>query len=161
MAAPVGRYMRRGNTKFYYVPTIANKSAPTVVEITAGTDLSPQVAEVAGFEFANSPISSPDFANAFTPQVPGEDTASESSFTFYEIGGTDAIYTAQAKGATAYVAIFAKGLAGALPATADKCEIWPITIGSKARQYTADNEAAKYRVVYNVTAAPTVDVALV
>jgi len=152
--------MRRGNTKFYWVLTIANVNTPTVAEVTAGTPLSPQAAEVAGFEFANSPIMAPDFANAFTPQVPGEDTASESSFVFYDLGGTDTIFTAQVKGASGYVVIAAKGLAGATPATGDKVEVWPATIGSKARQYTADNEAAKYRVVYNVTAAPTIDVAL-
>lgn len=151
----MARFMRKGKAKFYWVPTIANKTAPTVAEITAGTQLTAQVAEVNGFEFTNNPIDVPDMASAFVSKIPGEDSIDDSSIVFYEDDTSNPIYTAQTKGNVGHVVIFYNGTAGANPAIADKCEVWPAIVASNARRYTADNEAAQYQVTYALTAAPS------
>jgi hypothetical protein len=158
----VARFMRKGKAKFYFVPTIVTKATPTVAEMTAGTNLSPQVAAVTGFEFANSPIQVPDFANTFTSQIAGEDTAADSNMEFYELtGGTDTVHDALPKGTAGYIVIFYAGTAGASPANADKCEVWPVVVSSNARMYTADNEAAKYRVNYSITDTPVLSASVI
>jgi hypothetical protein len=149
------RFMRKGVTKFYWVPTIASPTLiPTSAEVIAGTNLTPQLAEVNGFNFANSPINTPDMSSAFVGKIPGEDTTDNSDITFYEDKVTNPIKTAQAKGNVGYVVIFYAGTAGASPAAGDKVDVWPAIVASNSRMYTADNEAAKYRVVYALTAAP-------
>ena len=149
------RFMRKGITKIYFVPTITVLATPTTAQITAGTNLTPQIAEVAGFTFTNNPISTPDMDTAFVSQIGGEDTGEASSMTFYELkGGTDSIHDAQTKGLNGYICIFYAGLAGGTPASGDKMEVWPITITSNARVYSAGNEAAQYRVAYAITGVP-------
>lgn len=153
---PTTRFMRKGVTKVYFVPTIASKAAPTVAEITAGENLTPQIAEMTGFTFTNNPISTPDMDNAYVSQVPGEDTSEASSMTFYELkGGTDDIHDALLKGTVGYIVIFYGGIAGASPAASDKAEVWPVVVSSNARRYTAGNEAAQYGVGFAVTSPPT------
>lgn len=149
------RFMRKGITKVYFVPTITALATPTTAQITAGTNLTPQTAEMAGFTFTNNPISTPDMDNAYVSQIAGEDTGEASSITFYELkGGTDTIHDSQTKGLNGYICIFYAGIAGGTPASGDKMEVWPVSISSNARIYTAGNEAAQYRVAYAVTGAP-------
>lgn len=152
---PVARFMRKGITKIYLVPTITNTAAPTTAQITAGTNLTPQVAEVSGFTFTNNPISTPDMDTAYVSQIAGEDSGEASSITFYELrGGTDTINAALTKGLNAYICIYYAGIAGATPAASDKLEVWPISVSSNARIYSAGNEAAQYRVAFAITGPP-------
>jgi hypothetical protein len=151
----MARFMRKGTTKVYFVPTIANLAAPTTAEITAGTVLTTQIAEVNGFTFTNNPIDTPDMGSSFVSKIPGEDTVDTSSFRFYEDKSSNPIRTVLAKGTNGYIVFFPSGTAGASPAAGDKTETWPVTVASNARTYSAGNEAASYMVVLSNTAAPS------
>lgn len=150
----MARFMRKGITKVYFCPTIATPTAPTTAEITAGTALTGQVAELNGFTFSNAPIDVPDLSSAFVKKIPGEDTVEDSSIVFYEDKTTNPISTALAKGTVGFVVIFYAGTAGSNPAAADKCEVWGCIIASNSRRYTAGNEAAQYEVVFTLTDPP-------
>lgn len=157
----MARFMRKGVTKFWFVPTIASPSlAPTTAEVTAGTDLTGQMAEVNGFTFSNNPIDVPDMASAFVSKIGGEDATQDSDITFYEDKTTNPIMTAMVKGTSGYVVIFAAGIAGSSPAAGDKADVWPVNVTSNARQYSAGNEAAKYQVKFATTAPPGTNKAL-
>lgn len=157
----MARFMRRGLTRFYYVPTIASTTlVPTTAEVTAGTRLDAQLNEVNGFTFGNNPINAPDMSTTFVPQVAGEDTSEDSSLTFYEDTVSNPIRTLLAKGVSGYIVIFKAGIAGSNPAAGDKADVWPVSVGSNAPQYTADNETAKYMVRFINTAKPANDVTL-
>ena len=152
----MGRFMRKGVTKVYFIPTIAGIAAMTVAESGAGTELGPQLAEVSGFSFTNNPISTPDMDNQFVAQVTGEDTAEQSSLTLYEdSAGADTIQTALAKGTAGFVVFYYAGIAGATPAVLDEYEAWPVTVSSAPRMYSAGNETAQYRVDFAITAVPS------
>lgn len=151
----MARFMRKGTTKVYFVPTIASLSAATAVEVGAGTALHTQLAEINGFSFANSSIDTPDMANTLVTKISGEDTLENSSMGFYEAkSGTDTIKTALTKGTSGYVVIFYRGIAGATPAAGDKYEVWSVEVASNSRKYSVGNEAATFMVAFTPTAAP-------
>jgi hypothetical protein len=156
------RYMDRGVTRFYFVPDIASATlAPTVAEVTAGDRLDEQLNEVNGFTFASNPIDTPNFKDRFTPQISGEDVAEDSSLLLYRLKGeVDTIRAALAKDTEGFIVVFYEGTAGASPAAADKVDVWPVVVSSNAKQYTADNEAAKYNVVFSITSVPGFDLAV-
>ena len=158
----MARFMRAGTTRFYFVPTIAATTTliPTVAEVTAGTRIDAQIATVNGFSFANQPIKTPDMASTFESSIPGKDAADDSSLEMYQVKGTDSIRTALAKGTAGYMVIFFDGIAGSTPAIADKVDTFPCQVASNAKMYTADNEAAKYRVVFTITDPPKTDLAI-
>lgn len=156
------RFMRKGTAKVWWVPTIADTVTlvPTAAEVNGGTELTASIAAINGFSFSNSPIDTPDMGESFVSKIPGEDTVENSSIEFYEKKTTEVIRASQSKDSAGYVVIFARGIAGATPAAADECDVWPATIGSNSRMYSAGNEAAKFNVVYTLTGAPAEDVAV-
>ena len=151
------RFMRKGTTKIWFVPTISDPDAPTVAEVIAGTELQDELADITGFGFSNNPIDTPDMGSAFVGKIPGEDTTENSDMTFYEDTTSNPILSALAKGSSGYVVIFPQGTAGAAPAAADTCDVWPATVASNTRIYSAGNEAAKDRVMFTLTAEPSID----
>lgn len=151
----MSRFFRRGRTKFYWVPTIASTAfIPTAAEVLAGTSMTCSIAEVNGFNFKNTPIPTPDMCSTFTSTIPGEDTAEDSSLTFYEDTTSNPLQTTLAKGTTGYVVIFPTGTAGASPAAADKAEVWPVQCTGPNREYSAGNDPARWMSGFAMTAAP-------
>lgn len=156
------RFMRKGTTRIWWVPTIANVNLiPTAAEVNAGTELTDQIAEINGFNFANSPIETPDMGSSFVSKIPGEDTVGDSDMSFYEDKTSNPIKTALSKGTSGYVVIFFAGTAGAgAVAAGDDADVWPAIVASNSRLYTAGNEAAKYQVVFTLTREPANDVTI-
>jgi hypothetical protein len=145
------RFNRKSISKFYFLPTIASETlVPTGTEISAGTDYSPQISAVDGFSIENTPIETPDMASTFVSKIGGDDSAADSSWTLYEDSTADDIETELAKGTTGYVVIFSKGLT----AGNKGMDVFPVTVVSNSKAYTADNEAAQVNVQFTITARP-------
>lgn len=145
----MGRYTRKGVSKISFVVTIASQAAPTIAEINAGTDLTPQTNDVAGFSFENSPINVPDLATTFVPQIPGEDAAADSTLTFYDDDASSTIRTALAKGNAGFIVLMPYG-----KTTTKRCEVWPVKSTGYNDEWTTGNESAKAHCKFAVTAAP-------
>lgn len=145
------RFNRKGVTRIYFVPTIASTSLiPTDAEITAGTDYTAQINAIDGFSLENTPIETPDMASTFVSKIGGDDSAADSSLTFYEDSALDDIETDLAKGTSGYIVIFSKGKTPG----AKGMDVYPVTVVSNSKAYTTDNEAAKITVQFTVTARP-------
>lgn len=150
----MARFIRRGVSKFYFVPTVASPTtAITRPELTAGTNLSPSIADVAGWMLENQPVSTPDMGSDFDSQIPGIDQAGDSSFTFYEDKLTAVIETLLPKGASGYVAILRKG---DIP-TSPSLDLFAVTVASRSAEYSAGNDAARFMVKFSITAKPALD----
>lgn len=151
----MAKFFRRGRTKVFWVPTIASAALiPTAIEVNAGTNMTASVADMAGFAFTNSPIPTPTLDATFTTNIPGEDTAEESSLTFYEDTATNTLQTTLAKGTEGNIVIFPTGTAGASPAAGDKAEVWPAQSTGPTREYSMGNDPARWMVRFAMTKAP-------
>lgn len=118
-----GPFFRRGVTKFVACPSVADLSAPTRAEITAGTVLT-GVTAISGFQITNSPIDTPDLDSPFTSNVPGEDKAGTSSLTFKDKHNAESqgIRDVLAKGTNQTIVYMPYG-----DIPGDRCECWPTT----------------------------------
>lgn len=150
----MARFFRRGISKVKWVPTIAATSggivgSPTTAEITAGTDLTPQIAEINGFQFTNSPISVPDLVTTFTTQIGGEDTVSDSSITLYDDNASTTIRTAIAKGTSGNAVLMPYGAVAA-----KRIEIYPAFSTGPNDEWSTDNVAARYTCGFAITGQP-------
>lgn len=145
------RFNRKGTTKIYFLPTIASASLlPTTAEITSGTDYTDQINAIEGWALENQPIETPDMASTFVSKIGGDDSAADSSLTFYEDSELDDVETELAKGTSGFVVIFSKGKTSGNKGM----DVFPVTIVSNSKAYTADNEAAKITVQFTITARP-------
>jgi len=145
------RFNRKGTTQIHFVPTIAATTLiPTAAEITAGTDYTAQINAIDGFTLENTPIETPDMASTFVSKIGGDDSAADSSLTFYEDSTLDDIETDLAKGTSGFIVIMSKGNTPG----AKGMDVYPVTVVSNSKAYTTDNEAAKITVQFTITARP-------
>lgn len=144
------RFFRRGVTKVKFVPAIAVPAAPTAAELTAGTELTTDVAEVNGFALSNDPIPTPDLNSVFTSTIGGEDTTDASSLVFYDQDNVATIRTALAKGTTGYIVFAPYGYVAT-----KRLEVWPIKSTGVNDQIVASNDPARFTVGFAITATPT------
>lgn len=145
------RFNRKGTTKISFLPTIAAANLiPTAAEITAGTDYTAQISAMEGWSLENQPIETPDMASTFVSKIGGDDSAADSSLTFYEDSALDDIETDLAKGTSGFIVIFSKG---STPANKGM-DVFPVTVVSNSKSYSTDNEAAKITVQFTITSRP-------
>lgn len=147
----MARFNRKGITKILYAAAIADTGyMPTLVEITGAEDYTKQIAAVDGFALENQEIETPDMDSTFVSKIPGDDSATDSSLTFYEDDTLDTIETDLAKGTVGFVIICRKGK------TAGKAgmDVHPVRVASNSPAITADNEAAKIMVKFSITDRP-------
>lgn len=144
----MARYFRRGKSKIRWAPAVAG-SSPTRAEINAGVDLSPQVADIAGFQLSNNPITTPDLATTFDSQIDGPDSTEDSALTFYDDDTSTTIRTTLAKGVSGFVLLFPYG-----DVPTKRVEVWPSKSTGVNDQWTMDATAAQFRIGFAVTAVP-------
>jgi hypothetical protein len=142
------RFMARGKSKVIFTPTVAGVS-PTRPEITAGTSLTPQIAEMSGFSFSNSPIATPDMDTTFTTTIAGEDTSDTPSMTFYDDDTVTTIRTALAKGTKGYLLLMRYG---DVPTKA--VQKWYVESTGISDEWSAGNDPARFSVSFGVLAVP-------
>jgi hypothetical protein len=147
----MARFNRKGVTKILFTDTIAAADyMPTLAEMTGATDYTKSIAAVDGFALENQEIETPDMDSTFVSKIPGDDSATDSSLTFYEDDLLDDIETELAKGTTGFIIICRKGKT----AGTKGMDVHPIRVASNSPAITADNEAAKIMVKFSITDRP-------
>lgn len=152
--AAANRYFRRGVTKAYWCPTIADKNAPTRVELNAGTDLSNEVAAIEGWMVQSETIPTPALGTTFDAKINGVTSADDSSLMFYADSTSVDVRQLLPRGTNGFVVWLDEGdVAGRT------MDVFPVRVISAPKQREMDN-ASQIQVQFAVTAEPTENVAI-
>jgi len=149
---------------------IADAEAPTATELAAGVDLTDLLTRD-GLSTPNTgnTIDLSDAGSLFNKTGRGSHGGDAGSLTFYRdsLAANDKAWTALEDGAIGFfvVARFGwkqdtttgLGTKTDTPTAADRCEVYPSTIISRAMNDTADNEASKFVVSVGFTDEPQLD----
>lgn len=149
------RYYDVGRTKVYWLPTCANPNAPLRSEMNAGTDLTPEIADLNGWSVTSNQIQTPDFANRFTAQIAGRIDAAASSLTFYSSLTSADVRALLPRDAVGFV-VWLDG--GDIPT--HKMDVYPVTVTSVSKMRDTGNNAARIQVSFSITAAPSENVTI-
>src|SRR5579884_158619 len=103
--ASTSRYIPQGTRHYYWVPTITSYTSPTRAELDAGTDLTPEIAEVQGFAATSASVDTPDLGSRFTSKIPGLITADNSNITFYLSSTSNDVRTLLTRDTSGYVVV--------------------------------------------------------
>src|SRR5215216_1591081 len=157
MAAPnitaSTRYARFGVTRVVYALTVSNYNSPTRAEINAGTDLSTEVAEISGFQVNAGFIDTPDLATSFTAKIAGRTSADDSSVTMYASVNSVDVRGVLPRGTTGFFMWFDEG-----DVPGRKFDIYPITVGSVAKERSTGDDPARLVVQVAITRVPAENV---
>lgn len=147
------RFMRKGVAKYYFAAAIANIHAVTRAELTSATEITDEVADTNGWSLENSPIPVPDMGTTFVKNIPGEDSAADSSLTFYDDKAGDDLDELLPKEQEGFIIIARKG---DIPASLS-LGCYPVRVGSKSPEFSAGNEPARTIVSFSITEEPELD----
>lgn len=149
------RFFHPDTTKCYYLPAVANISAPTRLEMNAGTDLSNEVADIAGWSVTANEIPTPDLGTIFTSKIPGRTDAEDSSITFYaDLNGVD-VRALLPRGTNGFIMWLDGG-----DVEDNIAAVFPVRVRSVANQRSLGDEAARLMVQFSITREPAEDVAV-
>jgi hypothetical protein len=145
-------------TTVWWVPTIADHNAPTVAEITAGTDISaflPKDGVKVGFK--NDTVDNNDITSAFNPQIPGSYSAS-ASFTFFRDDTADTAWDLfKTRNTYGHVVVRRMVPVTQVVADGDLVEVYPVATGSPVVEDSAENERVKFVVDFAVHQTPVTE----
>lgn len=170
------RYGTSGQLGLYFVPTIASIAAPTATEISAGKDLSAYITRdgLKTPSTANT-VDSSVIASAFTATVPGTYGGDAITLTCQRgskggTSGDDLAWSTLTRGTQGYLVIARSGWAqdtvtglgtpSGTPTLADRCEVYPVSVLTRAMADTAENQTSRFDATLTVTADPAMDAAV-
>lgn len=146
-----------GEIRVWFVPTIANTSAPTVAEINAGTDLTPFLRrDGLTTPQAGSTIDSSDASSRFNKTAPGTYGGDPLSIQLKRdsVPGSDTAYAALPRDTAGYVVVRRFGGSALAPAASQKVEVFTGTVISREMAAIGDNEVQRFTVMFSVEAVP-------
>lgn len=152
----MARLTSEGKVKAHWLPTVANKAAPTAAEIAAGTNLTPQL-PTDGLDISptNNNASIAMIDEAFVAEEIGTYSVGV-TLTFVRdpdsvtIGTGDDVWTLFTRDLRGYLLISRFGA----PVAGDKVEIYPAAAHAPAPLAPAENEYQRFQVQLAITGAP-------
>lgn len=143
------RYRALGNLHIVFIPTSADYTSVTRAEINAGTDLTGEVAEWAGFTTTSEKIDTPDLKSSFVSSIPGSQTAEDSSITMYASSAGTAIQSLLPRDTTGFILMMDSG-----DVPTKKMDVYPVQVASLVKVRALD-AATMIRADLNVTRVPS------
>jgi hypothetical protein len=157
MATPINpstRYYRRGTTRVLWVPTIANKNSPTRAELDAGTALEGETGAMSGWQTSSATVPTAALGSRFTPTVPGEITAADSSLTFWASKDGDDVRSLLVREERGFVVWMDEG-----DVPTQTMDVFPVQVTSQAKVREMDS-AAQIMAQFSITSEPAENVTI-
>lgn len=168
------RYGSTGRIAILWATTIADPASPTVAELTAAVNLSDYITRD-GLKTPSSgnTIDAADIGSRFNKTAPGTYGGDAGEIMAHRGSKTadDLAWTTLEQDAIGFLVVARQGLhqdvttglgsKDGVPTVADKCEVYPSTVISRAMADTADNETAKFTASLAFTGEPVQDAAVV
>lgn len=142
------RFFQPGIVKVYWLPAVAGPD-PTRAEITAGTDLTPELDDWAGWSYSTTFIETKDANSRIRPKLAGPVSLDDSSMTFNGSQDGQDVRQVLTRDDTGFVLICdggdTEGYVG---------ELFPASVGSVVPVRSLDADSFKVRVDFGVTNIP-------
>jgi len=150
----MARYANDGMIRWDFVPTVANKAAPTTAELNAGTPLTALTTKDGLTVPANqNMVDTATLAETFDSQVPGS-FGGPISLTLLRDNATDTAWNLIVYNLAGFVVVRRGTLTATAWASTNKVEVYPVQFHEPLPVPTATNEQSKFTAVAAVTSQP-------
>ena len=150
----MARYANDGMIKVYFVTTIANKAAPTVAELNAGTDISNFITKD-GLTVPSNQNNVPNasLAETFDSELPGS-FGGPLSMVGIRDAATDTFWNLVVYNTAGFIVV-RRGTATATAwGAGNKVEVYPMTWHEPIPAQTASNEQGRFSAMAPVSSQP-------
>lgn len=151
-----------GNTRVDWVPTIASTSAPTTTELNAGTRLDTFMTPdgLVGFEPDTADVDTSALSSTFDFKVAGRASFSGTMLRLKKQGAADTFYASSTRDTTGYVVVRRNVDADTAWASAQKIEVYPVTLGETRNLPPESNAVAKWELPTKISSEPVIRAAV-
>lgn len=145
-----------GKVKVALVDTISSIAAPTVAEMTAGTDITDQLTAdgLVGFQPETAEVDTTSMLSTFDTKQPGRSSYSGSMLRFKK-QDTDTVYNTYVKGTATHVVVRRDGSAATVAFAADDAvEVYPVVCGEVSNMDPEPNSVQRWELPVLVSSQP-------
>lgn len=156
----MSRYGSTGVIQLHYVPSIADKTAPTTTEIDAGTDLSGfLLRDGLSTPLPGSTMDTADVSSDYSKTGRGSFGAEPISVTLHRDDAADTAWDTLPRATTGFLVVARQGGSGAGGdlAAGDPVEVWDIDVISREPVDIADNQTQRFVATCAVPDTPELD----
>lgn len=150
------RYIHPEIAKTYWLPACANVNAPSRAEMNAGTDLTREIADAAGWEVSAERQPVPDLGSKFTARISGRINPGDSQLSFWaDQQTTGDIRALLTRGLQGFIMIMLGGdVAG------QKADVYPVEVSAISKPLQVGGEPARIMVDFSIRRLPGEDVTI-
>lgn len=152
------RFVALEVTKVIFLPTVSDTTFPRVpsrAEINAGTDLSGEIVDWAGWTTRTNFITTPSLSTRFQPKLADTVEAEDSSLTFAGDLGGDDVRGVLDSGDTGFI-LFADGG----DVTGYAADLFPVTVAAVSAVRQISGQEFRIRVDFSQTQVPSLNITL-
>jgi len=152
-----------GQVTVWFVTTIADTTAPTVAELTAGDIISPYIAPggMEGFEASTNEGDTSALDSTFNTKRPGRTAYSGTALVLKKQSATDDAFDALSTKLTDGYLVVRLGVAKATAATAaQEVQVYPVSTGQWTPLPPEADSVYRYRVPVPITDEPEMNAAI-
>ena len=150
------RFFQPEVSRVHFLPTIAAPTLiPTRAEITAGTNVTAEIADLSGWQVRADMIATPDLASRFVSQIAGRTKAEQSSITYYADKTGNDIRTVNPRGQTGYIVFMDGG-----DVANGKMDVYPVEVAAVGKARSTGDQALQVTIDYAIVGPPAEDVAI-
>ncbi len=143
-----------------FAPSVANIAAPTTTEINAGIRLSTNMLEATGFAPDTAGVATSGIEDGFDTSVPGRRTFNNMRHRFKRQPGTDTVYNTLVPDAAGYLIRRRSVNVDTAYASAQKVEVYPVTVGEPSVVDFEPNSVERFDVPYFPNGQPNLRAAV-
>lgn len=154
----MARLIADGEIRVHWVVTIANPAAPTVAEITAGTDITPLLSSI-DTPNEGEAVPANDLSSAFNKTVPGRFGGSP-SLDAYRDDTADTAYALFPRNTIGYLVVRRFGGSNTAFAAAQKVDVWNVRVITRSANTLDSGSIQMFTVNFAALDEPDEDVAV-
>lgn len=153
----MARTIADGEVRLYWVPSggISDTSAPTVAEITAGTELTGFLSSL-DTPLDGESVDASDLSTAFNKSVPGT-FGGGATGSFYRDDTTDTAWDTLPRLTEGFIVIRRFGGSTVAIAIADEVEVWPLRVITRSPAALDRNNVQMFTVDFATTDEPVLN----
>lgn len=153
----MGRRVYEGTVNVYWATAVADKSAPTISEITAATDITCYLTKDGlAPNVTTNDVDSSALCETFDATIPGS-WGADFTLTGFRDDYDDVLWDLAIYGTEGFLIVEPFGTPDELPAAGDKVEVWPATMNQKSPMNSATNTQQRFSLKLNITSQPDLD----
>lgn len=149
------RFFQPEISRVWFALTLADPANLARPDIAAATDLTDEIADLAGWNVTSNQINTPDLGHRFVSSITGRTSSDASSLTFYaDIAGDD-VRKVLPRGTKGFL-IFADGG----DVEDQPCDIFPVEVASVGKVRSTGDQAFQLTIGFAIKKPPFEDVPL-